>query len=60
MEPYIQPQWRVTFYNPETGQRMEVMGAGEAKQQAIDEAAWKLEGGPWHIEDAELMPPAKP
>jgi hypothetical protein len=52
-QPYIQPLWSITFRNSETDERVIVIARAEAKQQAIDAAAWQLSGGPWGVEKAE-------
>ncbi|WP_143136714.1 hypothetical protein [Burkholderia ubonensis] len=53
MQPYIQPQWDVTYHQPMTGERKTVRAGGESRDQAISEASQKIEGGAgWYFERA--------
>lgn len=52
MQPYIQPQWDVTYYRNDTGERRTVRVGAEGRQEAINAASAKMDGAGWYFERA--------
>ncbi|MFP3502075.1 hypothetical protein [Burkholderia sp. SIMBA_062] len=56
MEPYIQPQWDVTYYENSTGERKTVRVGSESRAEAISAASEKVGAtGYWYFERAERV-----
>lgn len=55
MQSYIQPQWDVTYYRNDTGERRTVRVGGEGRQEAINAASATLDGYGWYFERAERV-----
>lgn len=52
MQPYIQPQWDVTYFRNDTGERRTVCVGSESRQEAINAASAKMDASGWYFESA--------
>jgi hypothetical protein len=56
MEPYIQPTWKVTYVNNDTGREQVITVGAEGREEAISTASYKVSGlGPWYFLRAERV-----
>ncbi|MBR8055638.1 hypothetical protein [Burkholderia vietnamiensis] len=55
MQPYIQPQWKVTYYRNDTGERRTVRVGSESRQEAINAASAQMDASGWYFERAERV-----